>query len=371
MTARIYPSQQQTNLTATGSLLITFQKDFENISVTVNGQVRNMIYTEMNNLYSTHIYSGDSITIGMYTGNTYSIIRRDYTTDDQGGDMGIRDVLISTGQTTGSSITFTATTVSTDYNFEYLVDVCGTGTVLRNTITYQNGVSGTKTYSGPAGPIIIFSGSTDSTYSFSGYTISGTGTVSNGQFIIPLRYGTFSNSTIPIISYSLSYSAPPGVYVFSRYRLYKDGILLETELVNVIKTMGTVNLGNIFSAITVNCGEDIAIVTENILYNQNVAPIVGDLTISGITTNSSVGTFDIIYPGDVGQTVTANGVCWSTSPTPTTSNDKTDNGAVISYFVNSTNNITGLTSGTLYYARGYATNTIGTTYTTQQTFTTL
>ena len=113
-----------------GSLLITFDEfpnysNLDNIIVTVNGQIRQIQYSNIDNLYSTYIYSGDSVTLTTTDYNDFNVIRRDYTTDDQGGDIGIRDVFI-TGNTNSLSISFTATTVSTDYNFEHRINATTT-----------------------------------------------------------------------------------------------------------------------------------------------------------------------------------------------------------------------------------------------------
>jgi polygalacturonase len=67
-----------------------------------------------------------------------------------------------------------------------------------------------------------------------------------------------------------------------------------------------------------------------------------------------------------GAGITARGVCWSTSPDPTTTNSKTTNGTGTGTF---TSSITGLTTNTLYYVRAYATNNGGTGYGTQMSFT--
>ena len=59
-------------------------------------------------------------------------------------------------------------------------------------------------------------------------------------------------------------------------------------------------------------------------------------------------------------TVTARGVCWSTSSNPTIAlSTKTVNGTGIGFFISS---ITGLTDNTTYYVRAYATNANGTAY---------
>ncbi|MDD4033536.1 MAG: FISUMP domain-containing protein, partial [Bacteroidales bacterium] len=71
---------------------------------------------------------------------------------------------------------------------------------------------------------------------------------------------------------------------------------------------------------------------------------------------------------DGGSSVTARGVCWSTSENPTTSDSKTTNGTGLGAY---TGNITGLSLSTTYYIRAYATNSQGTAYGVQRTFTTL
>ena len=66
--------------------------------------------------------------------------------------------------------------------------------------------------------------------------------------------------------------------------------------------------------------------------------------------------------------ITARGVCWSTSPNPTINDSKTTDGSGIGSF---TSNITGLADGTTYYVRAYATNSKGTAYGEEKSFTTL
>jgi uncharacterized protein (TIGR02145 family) len=70
---------------------------------------------------------------------------------------------------------------------------------------------------------------------------------------------------------------------------------------------------------------------------------------------------------DGGVFVTARGVCWNTSPTPTIANFKTVDGLDTGSFVSS---IRGLSPGKTYYARAYATNNLGTAYGTEINFTT-
>jgi uncharacterized protein (TIGR02145 family) len=86
--------------------------------------------------------------------------------------------------------------------------------------------------------------------------------------------------------------------------------------------------------------------------------------ITGVTATSGGN-----ITNDNGATITARGICWSTSANPTIAlTTKTNNGTGTGAF---TSSITGLTANTLYYVRAYATNSAGTAYGTQLSFTTL
>jgi uncharacterized protein (TIGR02145 family) len=70
---------------------------------------------------------------------------------------------------------------------------------------------------------------------------------------------------------------------------------------------------------------------------------------------------------DNGGAVTARGVCWNTTGNPTVAGSKTSDGTGSGTF---TSNIGGLTAGTVYYVRAYATNSAGTGYGNQERFST-
>ena len=89
--------------------------------------------------------------------------------------------------------------------------------------------------------------------------------------------------------------------------------------------------------------------------------IVTNVTSTGATSGGNV-------TDDGGAAVTARGVCWSTSPDPTINDNKTTDGNGTGAF---TSNLTNLTANTTYYVRAYATNSEGTNYGEQKTFTTL
>jgi hypothetical protein len=94
-------------------------------------------------------------------------------------------------------------------------------------------------------------------------------------------------------------------------------------------------------------------------------------TISSTTAISSIKTTAAISGGSIssdgGAPVTARGVCWSTVSAPTINDSKTTDGIGISVF---TSNLTGLTLGQTYYVRAYATNSVGTAYGNEVSFTT-
>lgn len=95
-------------------------------------------------------------------------------------------------------------------------------------------------------------------------------------------------------------------------------------------------------------------------------PLVSTTPISSIDTATAISGGNIFSEGS--NPVTARGVCWSRTTTPTISDSKTIDGTGIGSF---TSSITGLTKGTYYAVRAYATNINGTSYGDVESFTTL
>jgi uncharacterized protein (TIGR02145 family) len=88
-------------------------------------------------------------------------------------------------------------------------------------------------------------------------------------------------------------------------------------------------------------------------------------TISSITETSAVSGGNITNNG--GGEITSRGICWGTSPNPTKAVNLSVNGSGIGSF---TGNLIGLTKNTSYYVRAYATNSAGTAYGNEVSFTT-
>jgi hypothetical protein len=80
-------------------------------------------------------------------------------------------------------------------------------------------------------------------------------------------------------------------------------------------------------------------------------------TVTNVTATEAVIEGYIISDG--GSKIIASGVCWSTRDYPTTEDSKIFYGTGTGQFVCT---ITGLTAGTTYYARAFATNSLGTAY---------
>jgi hypothetical protein len=105
--------------------------------------------------------------------------------------------------------------------------------------------------------------------------------------------------------------------------------------------------------------------TTYVLYTMN--------GVASLSTGSvyNIGAFhatsEVSISEDGGAAITSKGLCWSTSPNPTLENSFKEEGSGTGSF---TSTMTGLLLDTTYYIRSWATNSVGTTYGSQETFTT-
>lgn len=97
----------------------------------------------------------------------------------------------------------------------------------------------------------------------------------------------------------------------------------------------------------------------------NGMPTVTTTPVDNITATTATAGGNVVDDG--GFPVIRRGVCFSTSPYPQVTDSHTADGTGSGPFVS---NLTGLTSGTTYYYRAYATNTVGTVYGEQMVFVT-
>jgi uncharacterized protein (TIGR02145 family) len=94
-------------------------------------------------------------------------------------------------------------------------------------------------------------------------------------------------------------------------------------------------------------------------------PVLTTVNVSGLTQTGAVSGGNITSDG--GASIIARGVCWSNSSNPTVEGSHTNDGIEVGSF---TSAITGLTPNTLYYIKSYATNSVGTAYGNELSFTT-
>jgi hypothetical protein len=122
----------------------------------------------------------------------------------------------------------------------------------------------------------------------------------------------------------------------------------------------------LLSIISFNCQKELSNESGGTPNTSAVVPTLTTTTATSIT-NTTVATGGTINT-DGGATITARGVCWATTTNPViTINQHTIQGTGTGVF---TTTITSLTANTVYYARAYATNSAGTAYGNEISFTT-
>ncbi len=107
-------------------------------------------------------------------------------------------------------------------------------------------------------------------------------------------------------------------------------------------------------------GDDLTFTTD-----PAVIPTLTTTPASNITIFSANSGGNITDDG--GSIISVSGICWNTSPNPTTANTITTNGTTSGLYLS---NLSGLLPSTTYYVRAYATNAIGTAYGNEISFTT-
>ena len=111
-------------------------------------------------------------------------------------------------------------------------------------------------------------------------------------------------------------------------------------------------------------GDEQSFTTTNTTTNV-VLPTITTLAVSAITTSSASSGGAVTSDG--GAALSAWGVCWSTSANPILANSFLQNTLSSGFFSSA---LSGLTPNTTYYLRAYATNSAGTAYGNEQSFTT-
>ncbi len=247
------------------------------------------------------------------------------------------DITLSTKTTVGTtSGTFTSSITGLTQGTTYHVRAYATnylGTSYGPNITFTTLT--TPTISATASAISITSSTA---------TIGGTITADGGATVTSrgVVFGTSAGSA----TYSVTSGTGTGTYTIGLTGL-------TTATTYFIRSFATNSVGTVYG-------------TETSFSTLAIAPTLTTSAVSGITKYAASAGGTITSNG--GSVITASGICWSTTATPTTLNSKTTDGTTSGTF---TSSITGLTAGTTYFVRAYATNAIGTSYGAAQSFTTL
>ena len=97
---------------------------------------------------------------------------------------------------------------------------------------------------------------------------------------------------------------------------------------------------------------------------KNTLPQVNTTSVTNVTPSTALVTGEVISEGDQN---TTRGFCYSTTSNPTVSNDTTMNGTGLGVY---SDTLLNLAPSTTYYARAYATNSLGTSYANELNFST-
>lgn len=210
-------------------------------------------------------------------------------------------------------------------------------------------------YHSPSGPSIVANAALNEV------------TLNNAKITITVLNETFVDNTLDPANFTLN-NAPTGLTVGSvtyetntsaTVSLAYDGTDFDSDITNLSVTIAgsELTLGNPLTS------NDLTITAL-----VETVPVVATnttITTNGYTTATWGGTIS----SDGGEPLIQIGLCWNTTGTPTTSDSKTEE-LVKSTYPSITGNMTGLTAGTKYYVRAYATNSVGTNYGTEYSFTT-
>jgi pectin methylesterase-like acyl-CoA thioesterase len=183
-----------------------------------------------------------------------------------------------------------------------------------------------------------------------------------------VRYVNISKGTGATVvnptSIQLSYGIDDNITDSSLVRIAMDdgaGTWVNIGGSGTANTTGTI-ISDVFNTFSTN---DFVIAHRDITV-ATVPPSDTTMPVTYISTTFATSGGIVLNSGN--DAVTARGVCWSTVTTPTIADSKTADGSGSGAF---TSSITGLTAGQTYYLRAYATNSAGTGYGNEVSFTTL
>jgi hypothetical protein len=285
----------------------------------------------------------------------------------------ISTITYSTVSATGASFTGLPTGVSGSFNSN-LVTISGTPTV-SGVFNYTVNLTGGCGVESASGSINILNSPNLSNfnsltkYFYDGsYTLIQPTTSSTGIFSY-----TSSNSAVATISGRTVTFVSPGTTTITATQatdgVYQSDSISATLIitpVNVLTKSGSISNTNIkYVSRSGALSRKKGLNRKGEIVTASASPEINTLSASNLTTSSATVSGTIISDG--GSSITARGFCWSTATNPTIENSKSTETGTLG---NLSSAITGLSSGTMYYVRAYITNSSGTSYGNEVSFTT-
>lgn len=286
--------------------------------------------TAVSNLGSTTVTSGGNIT----TDGGSSVTQRGVCWSTSAGPTTANSKLTDSSQGIGSytSLITGLTTGTTYYLRAYAIN--SSITSYGNEVTFKTTSLATLTTTAASGVDMSSATSGGNITNDGGATITSRGicwSMSPNPTLLDLK--TSDGSGSGIFSSTLTSLQIGGTYHIRAYAVNSVGTAYGNDITYVVDS-----------------SEGAVIMTELVTSIMNTTAVCG-----GIVFN------------DGGFAITSRGVCWSTSPNPTTANSKTVDGAGLGTFVS---NMTGLSPNVTYHVRSYVVSSHGTTYGSEFSFTT-
>jgi hypothetical protein len=142
----------------------------------------------------------------------------------------------------------------------------------------------------------------------------------------------------------------------------------DTRIIKVKVSRAGLSPNSYTGKVVINSSSNSVTVPVSMSVTQATAPDLLNGQASGVTFNSAQVSGTLTSLGS--SAVTQHGHCWSASPNPTVTDNKTTLGGT-SVLKSFASEITGLSANTTYYVKAYATNAVGTAYSDAITFVTL
>jgi hypothetical protein len=241
----------------------------------------------------------------------------------------------------------------------------GTGTKVNQTGTFGNGAFTVNASGLPSGSLLYFVAYASNS--------AGVGYSSESSFTtIPAAPTTAAATTVTNDSFTANWSSSTGAtnYLLDAATAANFSSLVSgynSRLVGNVTSFSVTGLSpNVtyyYRVRAENAGGISGNSTTTSVTTVTMLASVTTTPVSAITTLSASSGGNVIDDG--GAAVTARGVCWNTTGSPTTGDSTTSNGSGSGLF---TSSLTGLVPGQSYFVRAYAVNSVGTSYGNEQTF---